>query len=121
MENHRLVLPQHLNHYGFLFGGYLLAWVDETAWLSASTEFPDCRFVTVGMNEIEFKKSVREGSILHFNSQRIRIGTTSVTYHVQVFRDETEIFSNQVTMVRVDESGRKQPLPEPQPLNLPAD
>jgi len=24
MENYKLVLPEHLNHYGFLFGGNLL-------------------------------------------------------------------------------------------------
>jgi hypothetical protein len=29
MENHKLVLPEHLNQYGFLFGGNLLKWVDE--------------------------------------------------------------------------------------------
>ena len=27
METHRLVLPGDLNHYGFLFGGRLLAWI----------------------------------------------------------------------------------------------
>ncbi len=64
MENHKLVLPEHLNHYGFLLGGYLLMWVDEIAWIAASLEFPDCLFVTVGMAKVEFQKSVREGSIL---------------------------------------------------------
>jgi len=29
METHRLVLPSDLNHYGFLFGGRLLAWIDD--------------------------------------------------------------------------------------------
>ena len=60
MENHRLVLPEHLNHFGFLFGGYLLKWVDEFAWMAATTEFPGCHFVTVGMNEVSFRNSVRD-------------------------------------------------------------
>ena len=113
MENHRLVLPAHLNHYGFVFGGYLLAWVDEVAYLAACSEFPGCRFVTVAMDDVEFKKSVREGTILHFNSERVRLGTTSVTYRVTVRRDEDEeIFSNQVVMVNVDDRGQKLPIPK---------
>ena len=111
MENHRLVLPLHLNHYGFLFGGNLLAWVDEMAYLAAMCDFPECKFVTVGMDDVEFKKSVREGSILHFNSDRVRQGNTSVTYAVTVQREGVEIFSNNVTLVRVDDSGIKLPLP----------
>ncbi len=85
-------------------------WVDEVAWLSASTEYPGLRFVTVGMDDVSFKKSVREGSILHFRSERVRLGTTSVTYHVAVCSGELEIFSTHVTMVRVDEKGEKTPI-----------
>ena len=74
MENHRLVLPGHMNQYGFLFGGYLLAWVDELAWMAASRDFPGCQLVTVGMKEVAFKKSVREGAILSLRSSRTRLG-----------------------------------------------
>ena len=112
MENHRLVRPEHLNHYGFLFGGYLLMWVDEVAWLTSTTEYPDCKFVTVGMDQVAFKKSVKEGTILQFSSSKKRVGTTSVTYDVRVSSQEQEIFSTCVTMVRVDENGKKTPLPK---------
>ena len=107
MENYRLVRPEHLNHYGFLFGGYLLMWVDEVAWLAASDEFPHCRFVTVGMDKVAFKKGVREGSILRFFSKQIKMGNTSVTYDVRVSNQNEEIFSTRVTMVRVDDKGEK--------------
>ena len=50
MENHRLVLPEHLNHYGFLFGGHLLKWVDEFAYIAATIEYPGYNFVTIGMD-----------------------------------------------------------------------
>ncbi len=111
MENHRLVLPEHLNQFGFLFGGYLLKWVDEMAWLAASLEYSECRFVTVAMNQVEFKKSVREGSILCFYAEKIKKGRTSVTYVVRVVRKEDEIFSTNVTLVNVDKDGEKQTLP----------
>ena len=110
MENHRLVLPGDLNQYGFLFGGKLLAWVDEACWIAASLDFPGCQFVTVAMDRVEFRKSVREGTILTIRSERIREGRTSVTYAVEVVdRDVVDkpIFATNVTFVRVDERGDK--------------
>ena len=87
MESHRLVLPEHLNHFGYLFGGYLLKWVDEFAWVAATLDWPGHNFVTVGMDEIKFKKSVRQGTILKFIVQQTRRGYTSVEYKVTVIRE----------------------------------
>ena len=112
MENLRLVLPEHLNQYGFLFGGNLLKWVDETAWMAASLEFEGCHFVTVGMDNVSFHRSVSGGSILQFVTERTRIGNTSVTYEVKVYRAEQEIFSTSVSLVRVDQGGKKVSLPK---------
>jgi acyl-CoA hydrolase len=113
MESHRLVLPGDLNHYGFLFGGNLLRWVDEASWIAASLEYPHCQFVTIGMDRVEFHHSVRQGTILEIRCDRIRQGTTSVTYAVEV-RDrkshDDPIFSTNVTFVRVDEAGNKLPI-----------
>ena len=111
MENYRLVLPEHLNQFGFLFGGYLLKWVDEVAWMVASLEHPDCLFVTVGMKEVSFHRSVREGSILQFVVEKSRTGDTSVTYGVKVNRKAEEVFSTEVTFVRVNQAGEKLSLP----------
>jgi acyl-CoA hydrolase len=113
MENYKLVLPEHLNHYGYLFGGYLLQWVDEAAWICASLEYPSCRFVTVGMDKVEFRKSVRQGTILRFGVRKGKVGSTSVQYSVQVFSDSLrdgggeEIFSTTITFVCLDEKGTK--------------
>ena len=113
MENHKLVLPQNLNHYGFLFGGDLLKWVDEYAYIAASTDYPDCNFVTIGMDRVEFKKSVRQGSLLRFDATRSGEGSTSVQYTVNVYRhdmksgSEEPIFSTNTTFVCIDSSGEK--------------
>lgn len=114
MQTHRLILPGDLNQYGFLFGGRLLAWVDEASWIAASLDYPTCRFVTVGMDKVEFHHSVREGTILEIDCRRERAGTTSVTYVVHV-RDgrgvSSPIFSTRVTFVSISAEGVKQPLP----------
>lgn len=113
MENYKLVLPEHLNHYGYLFGGNLLKWVDETAWICASLDYPECRFVTVGMDTVEFRKSVRQGAILRFEVQQGRVGNTSIQYSVQVFSDDLTagtkdmVFTTVITFVCMNETGKK--------------
>jgi acyl-CoA hydrolase len=114
MDTHRLVLPADLNPRGFLFGGRLLAWVDEASWIAATLDFPGCNFVTIGMDTVEFHHSVREGTILRFESSLERKGTTSVTYFLQVVVETGgphPIFSTRITFVNVDDTGYKQTIP----------
>jgi acyl-CoA hydrolase len=118
MENHKLVMPEHLNHYGFLFGGTLLKWVDEYAYIAAAMEYPGSNFVTIGMDKVEFRKSVRQGTILIFLVEPVSRGRTSLQYSVHVYRGDTReydnlMFSTTVTFVRIDEKGEKTPLPKP--------
>ena len=113
-----LVLPEHLNHYGYLFGGHLLKWVDEVAYIAASLDYPGCNFVTIGMDRVEFRKSVRQGALLRLDVNRDGEGNTSVRYHVEVYRhdiksgDEELIFSTNTTFVCIDGQGRKCSLKE---------
>jgi acyl-CoA hydrolase len=113
METHRLVLPGDLNQYGFLFGGRLLAWVDEASWIAASLDFPHCQFVTVGMDRVEFRHSVRDGTILGITCGKRHEGNTSVSYDVVVVDEKAgsrPIFSTRVTFVSVDDAGNKRPI-----------
>lgn len=111
METHRLVLPEDLNHYGFLFGGRLLCWVDEASWIAASLDYPACRFVTLAMDRVEFRHSVREGTILSIRSERCHRGKSSVSYEVTVHRGKASegepIFTTRVTFVNVNDEGAK--------------
>lgn len=113
MENYKLVLPEHLNHYGYLFGGHLLKWVDEFAWIAASLDFPGAKFVTIAMDKVEFRKSVKLGAVMRFEVQQTRVGKTSVQYEARVYSDvidtgeEELVFTTHVTFVRVDEKGEK--------------
>ncbi len=114
-STHHLIRPAHLNQFGFLFGGQLLAWVDEDCWISASLSLPGCRFVTIGMESVEFKHRVSEGDILRIDCLRKQVGNTSVTFEVQVYSNSTAsgapIFSTDVSFVNVDEQGNKAPIP----------
>mgnify|MGYP003588719369 CR=1 FL=1 len=116
MITFKLVMPEHLNQYGALFGGNMLKWVDETAWMAVSLDYPGARFVTIGMDRVEFKRGVSGGSILCFDVSRQRVGRTSVTYAVSVSRSDQQrgcdglIFTTDITFVRVSESGEKIPV-----------
>ena len=113
MDTHRLVLPGDLNHYGFLFGGRLLSWVDEAAWIAASIDYPHCQWVTIAMNSVVFMHSVRDGTILRISSTKQKEGNTSVTYHVAVTDVRAgphPIFSTEITLVSVDDKGVKRPI-----------
>jgi acyl-CoA hydrolase len=117
MDNYTIVRKEHLNHHGYLFGGTLLRWVDEFAWIFASLDFPGCTLVTVGMDRSNFKERIESGSILRFSILPVQRGTSSVSYSVVVNADapgameEKTVFSTKVTFVRIDAEGLKSPLP----------
>lgn len=117
MDTYAIVRPEHLNHHGYLFGGAMLKWIDEYAWLVASRDFPGCTLVTIGMDDIVFKHRVVNGAILRFQIEPVKKGGSSVRYGVEVISDdpgaadEKHVFSTNVTFVRLDEEGNKCLLP----------
>jgi acyl-CoA hydrolase len=113
MTSYKLVMPGQTNQYGFLFGGNLLKWVDEIAWMTVSMDYPTLRFVTIGMNSVEFRKSAHSGSILRFDVAVSKMGRTSITYTVMVHKRESgtdldeNMFKTEITFVCVNEEGEK--------------
>jgi len=111
METHRLVFTEDLNQFGFLFGGRLLSWADEASFIAATQDFPDCKFVTIGMDKVEFRHSVKNGDILRIDCSQVKTGKTSVTYQVDVYSSKEPgrgvIFSTCVSFVSIGEDGLK--------------
>lgn len=116
MKNYQLVLTEHLNHYGYLFGGTLLKWVDESAYICARLDHPGKSFVTAGMEKVSYKKRVELGSIIVINVENEKTGNTSVTYRVDASvasaagEDSARIFSTLITFVCIDQDGNKCPV-----------
>lgn len=117
MKFKTLVRPEHMNQHGSLFGGYMLLWVDEYAYIAALEDHPGGRFVTRGMEAAVFSHPVACGALLTFDVTRVRSGYSSVTYLVEVSarnpaeNHETPVFRTNVTLCTVDETGHKAPLP----------
>ena len=121
MTSYKLIMPEHLNPYNRLFGGYLLQWVDEISWLAVSQDYPGCRFVTIALSEVVFHKGAPGGGILRFEVDRLKEGRTSVTYTVTVHlrlpwepsAADLPIFTTQITFVRIGPDDQKLPLHAP--------
>lgn len=117
MISYSIVRPEFLNHYGYLFGGRMLQWVDEYAWLAATRDFPGCHFVTRAMDRVEFSRQVPNGAILMFDCSLKLRRVTSVVYEVRVEAqypatgDTQHVFSTNVVFVNVDDNGQKSPIP----------
>jgi acyl-CoA hydrolase len=113
MDHYKLVLPEFLNHQGFLFGGYLLKWIDELAYITANLNYPGHRFVTIALDNVTFKHRISSGQILKFSVVESKLGNTSVEYLVQAFGEQDQrkkaqvLFETKITFVSVTESGRK--------------
>lgn len=119
MKHHKLVLPEFMNEQGALFGGYLLKWIDEFAYVTASLDHPGNRFVTVSLDNVVFRKPIKVGYILCFDVVRGKQGTTSVQYDIKVFnakdpaqKDEL-LFETNIVFVNVSAEGHKEPIKPP--------
>ena len=118
MEAFACVRHGHLNQHGRLFGGQLLLWCDEFAWIAAARDFPCCKFVTIAFDRSEFRRPAPLGAILRFVMTQERRGKTSIHYSVYIYAkgpdstDEELIFTTLVSFVRVDDQGHKIALPQ---------
>ena len=115
MTTYKMVMPEHLNKFGDLFGGNMLKWVDESAAMAVFIDFPECRFLTIAMDQVEFKRPVKCGTILKFVITPLKEGRTSISYGVSVVdcgtRDYGDpYFSTTITFVRFDDQMRKIPV-----------
>ena len=116
MDHYKLVLPEHLNDQASLFGGYLLKWLDEFAYITANIDFPGNRFVTIALENVEFKHQIDCGQILRFSINRTRFGTTSVEYFVEVVGAKNQkaenriLFETNITFVNITDTGKKSPI-----------
>jgi acyl-coenzyme A thioesterase PaaI-like protein len=64
-----LIRNEFLNHYGTLFGGYMMQWANDMACNAASLAFPDARFVTKLFGQFDFTSPAHCGDIIKIFSE----------------------------------------------------
>lgn len=103
------VKPEDLNPNGTLFGGKLLAWIDEELALYAIIQLENSRIVTKHMSEINFRSSARQGDIIDIGIDVVKFGNSSLTLKSEVrniMTRETIITIDSITMVSLGPDGK---------------
>ncbi len=100
-SNYFLVRHRDLNHAGTLFGGTMMAWADELAYVAASLTYPGCNFVTKVFETFDFISGAAQGAIVRIDARIVSKGRSSVRVHVSGTWAVTgqAIFSTHAVMV----------------------
>ena len=113
----KVVLPNDTNTLGNLFGGQLLAWMDEIASVSAHRH---CRrvVVTASVNNVSFQRPIKQASIVTLEAKVSRAFYSSMEVFVDVFVEnhvtgKKEMCNEAIyTFVAVDQNGGPIQVPE---------
>ena len=108
------MMPRDTNAHGTVFGGIILSYIDVAGGVEAVRYTKHERFVTVAMKEVIFHEPVFIGDLVSFYAQTIRVGSTSITIHVDgeaerfgMHGQKVRVTSADVTFVAINELREK--------------
>jgi acyl-CoA hydrolase len=106
------VKPEDLNPNGTLFGGRLLAWIDEEAALYTVVQLENNRIVTKYISEINFMSSATQGDIVEIGIEVTKFGKSSMTLKCEArnkMTHETILTVDNIIMVNLGPDGKPKP------------
>lgn len=112
---YKAVFPGDTNHHNTMFGGTVMSYMDEVAFLTA-TRFSRKPIVTVSSDKINFQNPIPHGTIIKVVGTVTRVGRTSVDVLIEVFvesmyRDGLErAIHGTFTLVAINENKRPVPM-----------
>ncbi len=111
MTTRHLVKGEDLNHHGTLYAGRGVEWMVEAGFIAASLAVGDEHVVCMRINSLLFRKSVRKGQMVTYESGVVYAGRTSLTVYVKVHNSRTGEFivDGFFTYVRVNAEGAAVP------------
>ena len=80
----RLVRSEHLNHHGTLYAGKGAEWFVESGFIAASDAISPKNLICKQIDSLSFRRPVRCGEIICYNSRIIYVGKTSIVVYVKV-------------------------------------
>ena len=115
-EQVHLIMKQHLNAGGRLFGGMLMQWVDEVSGVVAMRHCGTYRVTTAAVDNLQFKEPVYEGEILVMIGYATYVGKTSMEVEIDSYVERSDGMRHLVNrafsvMVAVNEAERPTPIP----------
>lgn len=108
-EQQYLIRPSHINHYGRLFGGQLLKWIDEIAGIVA-IRHSNAIVTTAAIDNLQFKAPAFEGDMIVLRGQITCVGRTSMEVRVDTYietleGDRVRINKAYIDMVAINNEG----------------
>jgi acyl-CoA thioesterase YciA len=109
------MMPRDTNGHRTIFGGVLLAYIDQAGAIATR---PYCDLVvTVKVTEVVFHEPVFVGDVVSFYARVSRIGTTSITVRVIVEAERwrkpgvpVKVTEAEIVYVNVDENRKPTPI-----------
>ena len=111
-RSRKMIKSEDLNGRNTLFGGRLMAWIDEECAIYCACQMNTANIVTKYMSEMNFQAPAYQGDVIEIGVATLDIGTTSLTVTC-VVRDKVtkrEIITiDKIVFVCVDREGRAAP------------
>ena len=85
-EQQYLICPAHINHYGRLFGGQLLKWIDELAGIVAMRHC-GTTITTAAIDNLQFHAPAYTGDMIVLQGMVTGVGRTSMEVRVDTYRE----------------------------------
>lgn len=115
-EQTYLVMHRHINGYGRLFGGQLMAWIDELAGI-VSKRHSESEITTACIDQLNFKHPVMLNDTLVMIGKITYVGRCSMEVRIDSYVESLDgmrrlINRAYVVMVAIDEkTGKTKPVP----------
>ncbi len=115
-EQQYLICPAHINHYGRLFGGQLLKWIDELAGIVAIRHCGST-VTTAAIDNLQFRAPAYTGDMIVLRGWVTCVGRTSMEVRVDTYREALNgqralINEAYIDMVAIDCKGHPMEVPE---------
>jgi len=89
VETRYIVMPEHANHYGTIFGGIIMSWIDIIAAMVAERHCSH-EAVTVSIDKIDFISPIFIGDHVILKASVNYVGNTSMEIGVLVERENPQ-------------------------------
>ncbi len=114
-EQIQIVMPEHINGYGRLFGGRLVEWIDVLAGVVARRH-SNRNVTTIFIDKLHFKAPAKINDTVLLQGKITYVGQTSMEVRVDTFVEDlsgrrTPINHAYVVMVALDEKERPTQVP----------
>ena len=119
-ETSEIMMPQHANNLGHVFGGVVLAMMDRAAAVAA-IRHARTTCVTASIDRVDFREPIHLGDLVIMKASVNYVGTTSMEIGVRVEAEDMlsgnrrHTNSCYLTFVAVDRNGRPVPIPALRP------